>query len=57
MVNNAGISMRDNFDDLDFSMIEQMMNVNCTSQISAISSALPFLKQRPKAQIVNVLTI
>jgi short-subunit dehydrogenase len=36
VINNGGASMRDCFEDLQLEMIEQMMNVNCTSHIAVV---------------------
>jgi len=46
IINNGGASMRDCFEDLKLEMIEQMMNVNCTSHIAVVQAALPGLMER-----------
>lgn len=43
VINNGGTSMRDEFKDLDFSVIENMIDVNLTSQIAVTKAALPLL--------------
>ena len=44
LVNNGGISQRDCFEDLDFTVCERMMNVNCTSHIAVTKAVLPGMK-------------
>lgn len=46
LINNGGLSIRDKFEDLDFSVCETLMNVNCSSHISVIKAALPGMKKR-----------
>lgn len=39
LINNGGCSQRDLFDDLDFSTMQSMMNINCMSHI-AVTKAI-----------------
>jgi len=57
VMNNGGASMRDCFEDLSLDMIEQMMNVNCTSHIAVVQAALPGFMERKSGQIVNILSL
>ena len=41
LVNNGGISQRDEFINCDFSIAEKLMNVNCLSPIALIKGFLP----------------
>lgn len=54
LVNNGGISMRDEFKDLDFSVCETMLNTNLLSQIAATKAALPGMTERKTGAIINV---
>jgi len=46
LVNNAGVYQKDKFEDIDFSVAQYMMNVNCYSPIALIKGFIhKFLKQ------------
>ena len=57
LVNNGGISQRDCFEDLDFTVCERMMNVNCTSHIAVTKAVLPGMMARKSGQIVNISSL
>ena len=55
IVNNAGvIHPFDNFSDMDYSIIERVINVNLYGVIHITKAFLPLLSQRPKARVVNI---
>ena len=56
MVNNAGMSMRDEFRVLDLSLCEKIMDLNLMSQIAVTKAVLPQMTQRRSGHIVNVVS-
>jgi len=56
VVNNGGISMREEFKDLDFAVCETMVNTNMLAHIATIKAALPAMIERKSGQIVNVIS-
>lgn len=54
VVNNGGMSMREEFKNLDFSVCESMINTNLLSHIAATKAALPGMIQRKSGVIVNI---
>ena len=46
--------MRDCFEDMEFSVCERMMNVNCTSHIAVTKAVLPQMMERKSGMIVNI---
>ncbi len=55
LVNNAGIIQPFvKINDLDYSAIERVMNINFYGMVNMTKSFLPYLLKRPEAQIVNV---
>ena len=58
LINNGGISMREEFTNLEFSTCEYLMNTNCMSHIALTKSLLPkMIKEKNHAQIENILSI
>lgn len=57
VINCGGCSQRDAFEDLDFSVCTQMMNVNCMSHIAVCKAAFPGMVKRKRGQFVNVLSV
>ena len=41
LVNNGGLSMREEFKNTEYSTCEYMMNVNCMSHIALVKGVLP----------------
>lgn len=41
LINNGGLSMREEFENTDFETCEYMMNTNCMSHIALIKGFLP----------------
>ncbi len=56
LVNNAGISMRALFEDLDLNVIRQLMDVNFYGTVYCSKFALPYLL-RTKGSLVGVISI
>lgn len=56
LVNNAGISMRAMFKDLDLSVIKNLMDVNFWGTVYCTKFALPYLLQA-KGSVVGVISI
>ena len=56
LINNAGISMRANFDDLDLSVIKELMDTNFYGTVYATKFALPFLKKQ-KGTVIGISSI
>ncbi len=56
LVNNAGISMRAMFKDLDLSVIKNLMDVNFWGTVYCTKYALPYLLQA-KGSVVGVISI
>lgn len=57
LINNAGLTMREEFDKTDFDTCKYMMNVNCMSHIAITKAFLPILTSKKDTQIVNVISI
>ncbi len=55
LINNAGISMRAMFKDLDLSVIERLMNVNFWGTVYCTKYALPYLLES-KGSVVGVIS-
>ncbi len=56
LINNAGISMRAMFKDLDLSVLRRLMDVNFWGTVNCTKYALPYLLQT-KGQVVGVISI
>lgn len=56
LINNAGISMRALFEELDLSVIEQVMQINFFGTVYATKYALPYIIER-QGSIVGVSSI
>lgn len=56
VVNNAGISMRDSFADVELEMCQTITNTNLLSQISVCKAIVPKMIQEKTGQIVNVVS-
>ena len=56
MVNNAGLSMRAMFKDLDLKVIHSLMDVNFWGTVNCTKAALPWLL-KSKGQVVGVVSI
>ncbi|AKQ44914.1 short-chain dehydrogenase [Rufibacter radiotolerans] len=56
MLNNAGISMRALFQDVDLAVIRQLMDINFWGTVYCTKFALPYIQQR-KGSIIGVSSI
>ena len=56
LINNAGISMRALFEDLDLSVLRQVMDINFWGTVYSTKYALPFIKQA-KGSIIGISSI
>lgn len=56
LINNAGISMRALFEELDTEVIEQVMNINFYGTVYATKACLPYIRAR-KGSIVGISSI
>ncbi|WP_266204603.1 SDR family oxidoreductase [Pontibacter kalidii] len=56
LINNAGISMRALFEDLDLAVIRQVMDINFWGTVYSTKYALPYIKQA-KGSIVGISSI
>lgn len=59
VVNNAGVTMREQFVNTDFSTVQMMLNTNCLSHIAVTKGLLPqMIKNRVEgARFVNIISI
>ena len=58
LINNAGIIQQFvRFNDLDYTDIERMINVNFYGTINMTKAFLPYLLKQPEAHVVNVASI
>lgn len=58
LVNNGGLSMREEFINCDYKTCEYMMNTNCLSHIALVKALLPqMIDAKQGGHIVNILSI
>lgn len=57
LVNNAGVTMRQQFVNFDFATCQMMMNTNCMSHIAITKAFLPLLIKQKRGKIVNVISV
>ena len=57
LVNNGGLSMREEFLNTEYSTCEYMMNTNCLSHIALTKALLPKMIANKSGQFVNILSI
>ncbi|ARS34308.1 SDR family oxidoreductase [Pontibacter actiniarum] len=56
LINNAGISMRALFEDLDLNVIRQVMDINFWGTVYSTKYALPYIKQA-KGSVIGISSI
>jgi len=56
LINNAGISMRANFEDLDLSVIKELMDTNFYGAVYCTKFALPYLLKQ-KGSVIGISSI
>ena len=54
LINNGGVSIRDEFKNLSFDVLETVINTNLLSQIAATKAVLPGMIERRLGHIVNI---
>jgi short-subunit dehydrogenase len=57
VVNNAGVALLGQFNEIDQSQMDWLMNINFWGVVHATRAFLPHLSQRPEAHIVNLSSI
>jgi len=57
IINNAGINILANLEEIDDEKIEIMMNVNLISPLKLIKGIVPQMKKRKNGRIVNISSI
>jgi short-subunit dehydrogenase len=57
VVNNAGVALFGNFDEIELSEFEWLMSINFWGVVNGTHAFLPHLKSQPEAHIVNVSSI
>ena len=57
LVNNAGVAMAEDFDDLTEEMLDEMWEVNAKGPFRMIRAALPHLRRSGEGRIVNVISM
>ncbi len=55
-MNNGGMSIRDIFENLDFSVCETLVNTNLLSHIAVCKAVLPNLIKQKSGTVVNILS-
>jgi short-subunit dehydrogenase len=57
VINNAGVALLGQFNEIDQSQMDWLMNINFWGVVHATRAFLPHLSQRPEAHIVNLSSI
>ena len=57
VVNNAGVSVSENIENLSYDDMEWIVNINFWGVVHGTKAFLPYLQQRPEAALVNVSSI
>ena len=57
VINNAGLTMREEFINTDFKTCQYMINTNLISHIAITKAFLPLLKKQGGGQIVNMISV
>ena len=57
VINNAGVALMGNFDEIDQAQMDWLMNINFWGVVHATRAFLPRLEQRREAHIVNLSSI
>jgi short-subunit dehydrogenase len=57
LINNAGVALQGQFDELDLSQIEWLMGINFWGVVHGTSAFLPHLQRQTQAHIVNLSSI
>jgi len=57
VVNNAGVALRGDFEEIDHAQMQWLMGVNFWGVVHGTRALLPHLERRPRAHIVNLSSI
>jgi short-subunit dehydrogenase len=57
LINNAGVALIGNFDEVSLADIEWLMGINFWGVVYGVKNFLPILKRQPRAHIVNISSI
>jgi len=57
LINNAGVALIGNFDEVSVADIEWLMGINFWGVVYGVKNFLPILKRQPRAHIVNISSI
>jgi uncharacterized protein len=57
LINNAGLSQNEFFENTDSDYMRKMIEVNCISYVSMTSALLPELRKQQKSHIINVSSL
>ncbi|XP_049847860.1 3-ketodihydrosphingosine reductase-like [Schistocerca gregaria] len=57
LINNAGITRPQRFDDLELVWFERVMKVNYFGNVHAIKAVLPFMKQQRRGRIIGISSL
>jgi NAD(P)-dependent dehydrogenase (short-subunit alcohol dehydrogenase family) len=57
LINNAGVAMIGNFEELSLDDFRWLMGINFWGVVYGVTYFLPILKQQPRAQIVNLSSV
>ena len=57
LINNAGVALGGNFDQVSVDNFDWLMSINFDGVVTMCRAFLPLLKQRPEARIVNISSL
>ena len=57
LINNAGVALQGNFEEISLTDFEWLMNINFWGVVYGVRNFLPVLRRQPRAHIVNVSSI
>lgn len=57
LINNAGVALHGNFEELSLADIEWLMGINFWGVVYGVKNFLPVLRRQPRAHIVNLSSI
>ena len=57
LINNAGIALHGNFDEVSLDDFRSLMNINFWGTVYGVNYFLPLLKREKRAQIVNISSV
>ena len=57
LINNAGVALHGNFDEISLDDFRSLMNINFWGTVYGVNYFLPLLKREKRAQIVNISSV